>query len=145
MANGMHAILLVKSDAQIAFAEQYADSFSNSYSALWKRLGAEEIGGQHAYSMSIPLPLAPLSAVRHRSRAIARRRNWLEITLSARRKMLEYRRSREPAPAEMEAEDLPLLCNGLSYENVAQNPNWRLDIARKFEEHEGATDIHGRR
>src|ERR1022692_2342973 len=112
MANGMHAILMVKSDAQIAFAEQYAGSFSNSYSALWKRLGAEEIGGQHAYSMSIPLPLAPLSAVRHRSRAIARRRNWLEITLSARRTMLEYRMSRVPPPAGVEADDLPMPWNG---------------------------------
>lgn len=108
MANGMRAILMVKSDAQIAFAEQYADSFSNSYSALWKRLGAEEIGGQHAHSMPIPLPLAPLSAVRHRSRAISRRRNWLEITLCARRIMLEHRMSQIPPPAEVNAED-PLL------------------------------------
>ncbi len=144
MAHGMHAILMVKSDAQIAFAEQYADSFSNSYSALWKRLGAEEIGGQHAYSMPIPLPLAPLSAVRHRNRAIARRRNWLEVTLSARRTMLEYRISQAPAPAEVEAEDLPLACNGLSFENVAQNPAWRPDITRTFDEHEGAIEFHGR-
>jgi hypothetical protein len=126
MANGMHAILMVKSDAQIAFAEQYADSFSNSYSGLWQRLGAEEIGGQHAYSMSIPLPLAPLSAVRHRSRAIARRRSWLEITLSARRIMLEHRMSQVPPPAEVDADDPPLLWDDLSSEKEAQNQTQRL-------------------
>ena len=58
--------------------------------------------------------------------------------------MLEYRISQVPAPADAEAEDLALVCNGLSYENVAHNPSWRLDIARKFEEHEGTIDIHGR-
>jgi uncharacterized protein len=121
MANGMHAILMVKSDAQIAYAEEYADGFTNSYSALWKRLGAEEIGGQHAYSMPIPLPLAPLSAVRHRSRAIARRRNWMEITLSARRIMLEHRMSQAPPLAEAELGGSPMLWDELASENAAQN------------------------
>jgi uncharacterized protein len=114
MANDMDAIFTVKSDAQIAYAEQYADGFSNSYSALWKRLGAQEIGGQHAYSMPVPLRLAPLSAVKHRSRAIARRRNWLEVALCARRTLLEHRKNHVPAPADEKDSDLPPLWVGLS-------------------------------
>lgn len=121
MGHGMRAILLVKSDAQIAYAEEYADSFTNSYSALWKRLGAQEIGGQHAYSMPIPLPLAPLSAVRHKSRAVARRRNWMEITLSARRTVLEHRLSQDAVLDEAEVGDLLMRWDDLSPENAAQN------------------------
>jgi hypothetical protein len=41
--------------------------------------------------------------VKHRGRAIARRRNWLEIALSARQAMLEDRTSWTPPPIEGEA------------------------------------------
>jgi uncharacterized protein VirK/YbjX len=109
MANGMGAIFMVKADAQIAYAERYADSFRNSYSGLWQQLGAQEINDRHAYSMPIPMPLTPLSVVKHRSRAIARRCNWLEIALFTRRTMFEHRASRVPPPTEAEAgESVPL-------------------------------------
>lgn len=121
MANGMPAIYMVKADAQIAYAETYAESFSNSYSTLWKRLGAQEIGGQHAYSMPIPLLLAPLSAVKHRSRAIARRRNWLEIALRTRRTMFEHRVSGIPSTSNGETEDMMQLWESQESENVAQS------------------------
>ena len=43
MANGMRTILMIKHDAQIGYAEQYAEGFRNSYSALWEAFGAQEI------------------------------------------------------------------------------------------------------
>jgi len=106
MASGMRAVFMVKTNAQIAYAERYADSFKNSYSALWQQLGAQEIDDRHAYSMPIPLPLAPLEAVKHRSRAIARRRNWLEITQCTRRTMLEHRLSPGATPIEEQAAEV---------------------------------------
>ena len=100
MANGMRTILAIRSEAQIAYEPAYERSFRNSYSVLWHGLGARDIGCPHAYSLPIPLQLRPLSSVKHRSRAVARRRNWLEVTLCARRAMSELRASRLPAPAE---------------------------------------------
>jgi uncharacterized protein VirK/YbjX len=121
MANDMPAVYMVKADAQIAYEEKYAKSFSNSYSALWKGLGAQEIDGRHAYSMPIPLLLAPLSDVKHRRRATARRRNWLEIALCTRRTMLEQRVSRPLAPTEGEANDMLAPWDNQKSENAAQN------------------------
>jgi uncharacterized protein len=110
MASGMHTIFVVKADAQIAYAEKYANGFRNSYSALWLRLGAQDSAGRHAYSLAIPLPLAPLSAVSHRNRAIARRRNWLDIALGTRRIMLTHSASHGPPPIGAgESELLPVL------------------------------------
>lgn len=103
MANGIRSILMIKHDAQLGYAEQYAEGFKNSYCRVWKAFGAEEIEHAHAYAMSIPLNLNPLSGVRHKSRAIARRRNWAEIALSARLAMLEVRTASNPAPVEGEA------------------------------------------
>jgi hypothetical protein len=94
MANGMPAIYMVKDDAQIAYAERYAEGFRNSYSAVWEAFGAQVIDDRRAYTMPIPPMLAPLSDVKHRNRAVARRRNWLEVALSTRRAMLENRTSR---------------------------------------------------
>lgn len=119
MANGMPAIYVVKADAQIAYAETYAESFSNSYSTLWKRLGAQEIGCKHAYSMPIPLLLAPLSAVKHRSRAIARRRNWLEIALCTRRTILDC--GMGPAQAEEDGDPVTRLWEGQEEGDIAQS------------------------
>jgi uncharacterized protein VirK/YbjX len=102
MANGMRTIFLVNDDAQIAYAEPYAEGFRNSYSALWEALGARQIDDRHVYSMSIPLRLNPLSAVKHKNRAIARRRNWMEIARSTRQAMLEHRTSWAPPPIEGE-------------------------------------------
>jgi uncharacterized protein VirK/YbjX len=107
MANGMRAIVMIKHDAQMAYAEQYAEGFRNSYSALWEAFGAQEIEQRHAYRMSIPPQLNPLSGLKHKGRAIARRRNWLEITASAREAMLVDRTSRAPPPIEEEGNALP--------------------------------------
>jgi hypothetical protein len=106
MANGMHAIFTVKHDAQLAYAERYAEGFRNSYSALWEAFGAQQIDHRDAYTMSLPLKLNPLSGVKHKGRAIARRRNWLEVALSARQAMLEDRTSRTPPPIEGAAYEL---------------------------------------
>jgi hypothetical protein len=103
MANGMRTIFMIKHDAQIEYAEQYAEGFRNSYSALWEAFGAREIERRHAYMMAIPLKLSPLSSVKHRGRAIARRRNWLDIAHSARQAMLEDRTSCVPRAIEGEA------------------------------------------
>jgi hypothetical protein len=98
MANGMRSISLVKDEAQIAYQERYAEGFRNSYSALWKAFGAEEMVDRSAYRMSIPPKLSPFSIVTHRSRALARRRNWLEIALSAQQAMLRERLRAAPPP-----------------------------------------------
>jgi uncharacterized protein VirK/YbjX len=103
MANGMRGIFMIKDDAQMGYAEQYAEGFRNSYSALWEAFGAQEIEHRHAYALSIPLKLNPLSVVKHRGRAIARRRFWLEIALNTRKAMLGGRTSRAPPPLEGEA------------------------------------------
>jgi hypothetical protein len=103
MANGMRGIFMIKDDAQMGYAEQYAEGFRNSYSALWEAFGAQEIEHRHAYTLSIPLKLNPLSVVKHRRRAITRRRIWLEIALNTRKAMLEGRTNRVPPPIEGEA------------------------------------------
>jgi len=102
MANGMRAMFMIKHDAQIEYKERHAEGFRNSYSALWEAFGAQEIDRRHAYVMSLPLKLNQLSGVKHKRRAIARRRNWLEIALSAREAMLDDRISRAPPPIEGE-------------------------------------------
>ena len=98
MANGMHGIFMIKDEAQIAYQEQYAQGFRNSYSALWEAFGAQQIGDRCAYLMPIPPKLVSLSLVKHRNRALARRRNWLEIALSAREALLQDRTGRAPPP-----------------------------------------------
>lgn len=103
MANGMRDIFLVKDDAQIAYQERYAEGFRNSYSAFWETFGAQEIDGGHAYAMSIPPRLNPLAIVGHRNRAVARRKHWQEVALSARQAMLKERTSWAPRPIDAEA------------------------------------------
>jgi len=112
MANGMRTICMVKDDAQIAYDVRYAEGFRNSYSALWEAFGAQEIVDRRAYTMAIPPRLNPLSNVTHKNRAVARRRNWLEIALSARQAMLEDRISQAPAPIEGEAVKLRMDLGG---------------------------------
>lgn len=106
MANGMRRLAMIKDEAQIAYSKLYEQSFRNSYSGLWEALGACNTEGPHAYILSLPLKMAPLTDVSHRSRAVARRRNWLEIALSARHAMLEHRTNRVPAPLEAAPEAL---------------------------------------
>ena len=71
MANGMRNLIMVRHDAQIAYAERYIESFRNSYSTLWESFGAQEIGNRGAYQMTIPPKLKPLPDVGHKSRAVA--------------------------------------------------------------------------
>ena len=97
MANGMRDLLMIKEVAQIAYSDRYAVGFRNSYSAFWEGLGAREIPNRNAYHLSIPLSLTPVSHVKHKNRAIARRHNWLEIATSARRAILENRTDTVPA------------------------------------------------
>jgi len=118
----MRAIFMVKQDAQLGYAERYAEGFRNSYSALWEAFGAQEIDERHAYTMSLPLKLNPLSAVKHKGRAIARRRNWLEIALSARQAMLEDRTSSAPPPIEGEAYALLPYLTDAQAETTVANP-----------------------
>ena len=103
MANGMPTIVMVKDEAQIAYQERYAEGFRNSYSGLWKAFGAQEIMDGSSYMMSIPPKLSPLSSLEHKNRALARRRNWLEIALSARQVMLQDRTKSAPPPIDGEA------------------------------------------
>ena len=120
MANGMRAIFMVKQDAQLGYAERYAEGFRNSYSALWEAFGAQEIDHRHVYAMSLPLKLNPLSGAKHKGRAIARRRNWLEIALSARQAMLKDRTSSAPPPIAGEAYALlPCLSDAQTETKVA--------------------------
>lgn len=103
MANGMRAIFLVKDEAQIAYQERYAEGFRNSYSALWEAFGAQEMVDRSAFKMAVPPTLSSLSIVKHKNRALARRRNWLEIALSARQAMLQDRTCLTRPPIDGEA------------------------------------------
>jgi hypothetical protein len=97
MANGMPAIYAIKHDAQIAYEERYIAGFKNSYTDFWQQFGAQEVDHQ-AYRLDIPLPLAPLNEVKHRNRAVARRRNWTQIIHATREAMLAHSTSQMPAP-----------------------------------------------
>ncbi len=99
LASGMRSILLIKAEAQIAYAEKYSTSFANSYSTLWQSLGAADPGDRHAFLMPVPMPLTPLSSVNHKTRAIARRGHWLEITQGAHQTLVAHQLSRLPDPA----------------------------------------------
>jgi uncharacterized protein VirK/YbjX len=104
MANGMKFMVMIKDDAQIAYSERYSMSFRNSYSLLWEALGAAKIEDHPAYVLPVPLALRPLSELSrkgHKGRAMARRRNWLEITRSARRTVLSERTNSTPWPLEV--------------------------------------------
>jgi len=86
MANGMGSLYAIKHDAQISYEDRYADGFKNSYSGFWLKFGAEEIDHQ-SYRLAIPLELAPVSEVKHRARAIARRVHWARVIHDTRRAM----------------------------------------------------------
>jgi uncharacterized protein VirK/YbjX len=92
MANGFKTVFGIKHDVQIAYEESLDSSFHNSYSALWEKFDAIEIGGR-VYMLNVPLKLRPLGLVNrvHRGRARARRGYWDEIVQSARASMIKYR------------------------------------------------------
>jgi uncharacterized protein len=97
MANGMRALYAIKHDAQIAYEERYIAGFKNSYTDFWQQFGAEEVDHQ-AYRLEIPLRLAPLNEVKHKNRAVARRRNWTQIIHDTRETMIAHSTSQMPAP-----------------------------------------------
>jgi hypothetical protein len=68
--------------------------------------------------------LSPLAGVKHKSRAIARRRNWMEIALSAREAMLGDRISSSPPPIEEGAH--ALLSNKAQHLNDSQEANGEI-------------------
>ena len=103
MAHGISSICMIKETAQVAYDRRYAESFKNSYSAFWKTFGAEEIAGRHAYKMSLPLKLKLIESVKHKSRAVARRQNWLDIMVNARQTIISDRVTVSPIPLDIEA------------------------------------------
>lgn len=102
MAHGIRTVCMIKDDAQIAYDARYAESFRNSYSAFWEVFGAEEIAARHAFKMSVPLDLTPITNVKHKNRAVARRQNWQQIMTDARQVILEDRLTLFPLPIAVE-------------------------------------------
>ena len=86
----MRSLYAIKEEAQVAYEARYADGFRNSYSHFWLQFGAEEVDHQ-SYRLVIPFALTPVSEVKHRARAVARRRNWAHVTDDARQVMLAHR------------------------------------------------------
>jgi len=102
MAHGIRRICLIHEEAQIAYEPRYAQSFKNSYSALWQAFGAKEMDAHAAFSMAVPPELSSLATVKHKARAGARRQNWLEIMINAREACLAHRVTRLPSPIDMD-------------------------------------------
>src|SRR6185436_7688553 len=87
--------------------ERYVAGFKNSYTDFWQQFGAREVD-QQAYCLDIPLHLAPLNEVKHKNRAVARRRNWTQIIHETRETMIAHSTSRMPAPiSEVVAPEYP--------------------------------------
>lgn len=83
LANGFKKIAAVKHDRQIAYKKEYEKSFLHSYTDLWSKFGASDIG-EKAYLMNCPLTLRHLENVpsNHRKRAAMRRKQWNTISES---------------------------------------------------------------
>ena len=84
----------IRHDCQIAFDQQHAGGFINSYSKFWQSFGGVELD-EHAYVMPVPLAVPPLSSVKsnHRRRAAERRRIWDSIEQSARGATSRHRKT----------------------------------------------------
>jgi uncharacterized protein VirK/YbjX len=92
VSNETKGLLAIKHDSQIAYEKTFDSGFRNSYTALWERFDAVEIG-QHVYMLGVPLNLRPLQSVDsgHRARARNRRRYWDDVLQSACSSMVNYR------------------------------------------------------
>jgi uncharacterized protein VirK/YbjX len=90
--NGFNSVFAIKHDAQIAYEELLDSGFRNSYTGLWEKFDAVEVG-RHVYMLTVPLKLRAVGVVHraHRRRARARRGYWDEIDHSVRSSMVEYR------------------------------------------------------
>ena len=78
--HGVERIAAVKHDRQISYTRQQSISFENSYTNLWRELGATEVG-KHAFSLPVPFALPPIDLIeaKHRGRARRRRAVWEQI------------------------------------------------------------------
>jgi hypothetical protein len=106
MAHGLRNIFMVEDEAQIAYEPRHAQSFKNSYSDFWRAFGAKELEDYGAFTMTVPPELNPISTVKHKARAAARRQNWLEIMVNARQAILPHRVNSSPPPIDVEAATL---------------------------------------
>jgi uncharacterized protein VirK/YbjX len=106
MAHGLRNICLINDQAQVAYDQRFQTSFRNSYSEFWRGFGAAEIVERQAYKITLPLALSRIATVKHKSRAIARRQNWLEIMVNARQVILQHRLTRSPSPIDFDTAEL---------------------------------------
>ncbi len=106
MAHGMREICLIRDEAQVGYDPRFAQSFKNSYSGFWPSFGAQPLDKHDAFSMTVPPALNPIANVKHKSRAAARRQNWLEIMVNARQAILKDRLTRSPIPIDVETSAL---------------------------------------
>jgi hypothetical protein len=106
MAHGIRQICLIQEEAQIAYDPRFAQSFRNSYSFFWQAFGAKEIDARNAYVMAVPPDLNPIETVKHKSRAVERRKNWLEIMVNARHAIVENRVTHFPVPIDVQTSSL---------------------------------------
>lgn len=95
MANDIDSILVIRSEAQVSYQEQYDTAFRNSYCSFWSQFGARPVDRQ-AYRLDVPLTPPPLDSVasKHRARAIERRNHWARITRLAEAAMRSHRANR---------------------------------------------------
>lgn len=106
MAHGIYQICLIQDEAQIAYQPCHAQSFKNSYSEFWRAFGANQWETRGIFTMTVPPELNPISTVKHKARAAARRQNWLEIMVNARQAILPHRVNSSPPPIDVEAATL---------------------------------------
>lgn len=80
-ANDIDSIVVIRSEAQVSYQDQYEAAFRNSYCSFWSQFGARPIDHQ-AYALNVPLTPPSLETVtsKHRARAIERRSHWARIT-----------------------------------------------------------------
>jgi uncharacterized protein VirK/YbjX len=106
MAHGIREICLIGTQAQVGYDLRFAQSFENSYSAFWQAFGAKELDSHDAFTMTVPPELNPIAKVKHKTRAAARRQNWLDIMVNARQVILDDRLTRSPLPIDVETSAL---------------------------------------
>lgn len=95
LANDIQAVVVIKSEAQVSYQDQYEKSFRNSYCNFWDQFGARSLDHQ-AYQIDVPLTPPPIDTVtsKHRARAIERRNQWSRITHQVEAAMRAHRTSK---------------------------------------------------
>ena len=94
-ANDFDSIVVIRSEAQVSYQDQYEAGFRNSYCNFWSQFGARPIDHQ-AYVLDVPLTPPSLDSVasKHRARAIERRSHWSRITQQVEAAMRAHRTNR---------------------------------------------------